>query len=824
MSFENDNINNFSIFYMNLVPLNEIKSCASVQSFANSPYLIAYITFESFLFRNSKLLNHSSLPILFVNDTVYEESNNNESTMSSIYCSYHMFHFLSKNLEHLIKSFGNSNLFSNQYHGQSNLNINQIIKNSRIIIEQVKPIILDKNQWSLSISKIRIVWDEALELLYPHNISKRFCAPYLSHEFTDDNLIKMHLLDRYIPSVFETDGITLYLPIKLLNKVILLKVLVNELSGFVDENTKVEWIFDSKDQFTNNIILNEEDIFLTVGGYRKLHDSLKSKLDSVLLNQKPMTLSFILHGPEGTGKTLYGKALTNLYKNKYHIPTHYIEASKIWKKTMKEIENKDIGMQYEFTYLESITKRVISQAPSLIVLDDFEIISASETSQSTIDQIHILSSLRNMLDSFQSSQKPIIFIAITRNIELIDSSLRISNRLSFEKYISIPNEEERKEILKIHFTQNEQIKTCGGEFIYNNHKNIMSDLTPGFVGRDIERMAFMSIYHAFSRVNQTEKRINDLIDKTNLNPNLLKKNDYHDLIIPKLSFEDVLYALESVPPSQIADVASSSSKIPKVKLSEIYGYQREKKRCRDAIFGFLEHHDTYEKLGIKGCSGILLYGPSGCGKTLLSQALANEGKMNFFSVKCPELFSKYYGETESTIRALFRRARQLEPCVLLFDEIDAIAQNRSDGLDSQSDGGSSRKALVQLLTEMDGIQSKGQLIVIGCTNRRDEIDEAILRPGRMDLQIEISLPSYEDRIQILKNQSQVVDSSVDFSNLANRTDRMSGADLSALCREASLLAIKRYHTQQSGIDPDSLNVTMEDFNKALSAMNRNFFF
>jgi len=641
--------------------------------------------------------------------------------------------------------------------------------------------------------------------------------------------LRMHLMMKYVPSMDEAQQRTVFVPVCILNEVLMVEILLPPQGGFIDESTKVQFSTDPTTSSgspysqlplssinSSKNIHKESDIFNHIGGYTHLHRELTHKMNPTLLKHMPVPLSFILHGAEGTGKTLYSNILTEYYENKHFVTCHKLDGSEIWSRMMKRIEEDDTASMQDWSeeidesFLEQFTRKAIEDAPSIVVVDDFEIIAPIEAENASLDQIHMLAAVRHMLDTIYNCGRSVVFLGITRNIDKLDSSMRISNRLSFECYISIPDREDRREILQIFFGSQSMVHQQGGAEILKGHLDRLVDLTTGYVGRDIEKMIRMASFHALSR---------DEAGTT------------HHQEPPKLVWDDVLYALSCVPPSQIADVSSSSSKIPHVHWTDVAGYDGVKKRCRDALFGYMEHPEVYNRLGMSGCSGILLFGPSGCGKTLLSQALASEGKMNFFSIKCPELFSKYYGETEATIRTLFRRARQLEPCVLLFDEIDSIAQKRSTDMETQTDGGTARKALVQLLTEMDGIQTRGQLIIVGCTNRRDDIDEALLRPGRMDLQIEVPLPDETDRKMILRRYARRAADDVDFGHLARKTEGLSSADLAALCREAGLRAIRRCQQKEApfpgGDITDSrgtqhqidLHVAMADYLYALSTRN-----
>ena len=204
----------------------------------------------------------------------------------------------------------------------------------------------------------------------------------------------------------------------------------------------------------------------------------------------------------------------------------------------------------------------------------------------------------------------------------------------------------------------------------------------------------------------------------------------------------------------------------------------------------VEHPEKFEKFGMSPSKGVLFYGPPGCGKTLMAKAVANECQANFISVKGPELLTMWFGESEANVRDVFEKARQAAPCVLFFDELDSIAQQRGG---SQGDGGGAAdRVMNQLLTEMDGIGAKKNVFIIGATNRPDIIDTALMRPGRLDQLIYIPMPDFESRLSILRAtlRKSPVAKEVDLNYLASQTDKFTGADLTEICQTACKLAIR----------------------------------
>jgi len=253
----------------------------------------------------------------------------------------------------------------------------------------------------------------------------------------------------------------------------------------------------------------------------------------------------------------------------------------------------------------------------------------------------------------------------------------------------------------------------------------------------------------------------------------------------KVTREDFMNALKIVQPSALREVILE---IPNVKWEDIGDLERVKQELREAVEWPLKYPDVFKRLGIKPPRGILLYGPPGTGKTLLAKAVANESEANFISVKGPEVLSKWVGESEKAVREIFQRAREAAPCIIFFDELDAIAPRR--GL--HTDAGVTDRIVNQLLTEMDGIQILKDVVVIGATNRPDILDPALLRPGRFDRVIYVPPPDVEGRYQIFQihTREMPLADDVDLRKLAEMTEGYTGADIEAVCREAAMNAAR----------------------------------
>eukprot|EP01033_Poteriospumella_lacustris_P007538 gene7538-5420_t len=247
------------------------------------------------------------------------------------------------------------------------------------------------------------------------------------------------------------------------------------------------------------------------------------------------------------------------------------------------------------------------------------------------------------------------------------------------------------------------------------------------------------------------------------------------------------FALNNANPSSLRETVVE---IPNITWNDIGGLIDVKNELRELVQYPIEHPEKFEKFGMSPSRGVLFYGPPGCGKTLLAKAVANECQANFISVKGPELLTMWFGESEANVRDVFAKARAAAPCVLFFDELDSIAQQR--GGHSGDGGGASDRVMNQLLTEMDGVGQKKNVFIIGATNRPDIIDAALMRPGRLDQLVYIPMPDFESRLSILKAvlRKTPISKDVDLNYLAAATEKFTGADLTEICQRAAKLAIR----------------------------------
>jgi transitional endoplasmic reticulum ATPase len=333
----------------------------------------------------------------------------------------------------------------------------------------------------------------------------------------------------------------------------------------------------------------------------------------------------------------------------------------------------------------------------------------------------------------------------------------------------------------------------------------LASITHGFVGADLEALCRESAMICLRRIMPD-------VDFG------LARIPYDQLAKLEVTMEDFLAALQTIEPSAMREVFVE---VPNVNWEDVGGLAEIKARLVEAVEWPLQYPALFTQAGIRPPKGILLSGPPGCGKTLLAKAIASETNVNFISIKGPELLSKYIGESERAVRDIFRKARQAAPCIIFFDEIDALVPSRSAGT---SDSHTSERVLSQFLTELDGVEELRGVLVLGATNRLDMLDPAIIRPGRFDEIVEIPLPDEAGRADVLKIQlrNKPVAAEVNIQDLASRTSGYSGADMSALCRQAALRAIRR--AVHAGEEPvgGRINVSIEatDLEAVMENMSR----
>jgi len=459
----------------------------------------------------------------------------------------------------------------------------------------------------------------------------------------------------------------------------------------------------------------------------------------------------LLYGPPGTGKTLLAKAVAN-ESGAYFIS---VNGPEFLSKFYGESEAN----------LRKIFEEAEKNAPAIIFFDEIDAIAPKREEVTGEVERRIVATLLSLMDGLKSRGK-VIVIAATNRPNDIDPALRRPGRFDREIEVPVPDRNGRLEILKIHTRNMPLAKDVNLEEI--------ADKTHGFVGADLMALCKEAAMSALRRV------LPEIRDKLREGEEV-PKEVLEKLVVTKQDFENALRVVE---PSAMREVLVE---VPKVKWEDIGGLEEVKKLLREMVEWPLKYRESFERLGIEPPRGILLYGPPGCGKTLIAKAVATESGANFIAVKGPELLSKWFGESEKRVRDLFKKAKQVAPCIIFFDEIDALAPRRGIGMHEASE-----RIVAQLLTEISGIEEVKNVVLIAATNRPELVDPALLRPGRLDKLIFIPPPDEKARLEILKVHTRKVPlaKDVNLEELAKRTEGYSGADLEALVKEAAMNALR----------------------------------
>ncbi|MEM4246379.1 MAG: CDC48 family AAA ATPase [Candidatus Bathyarchaeia archaeon] len=473
-----------------------------------------------------------------------------------------------------------------------------------------------------------------------------------------------------------------------------------------------------------------------------------------------------LYGPPGCGKTLLAKAVANESEANFYV----ISGPEIMSKFYGESEAR----------LREIFQKAQETAPSIVFIDEMDAIAPKREEVTGEVERRVVAQLLSLMDGM-GSRGNIIVIGATNRPNAIDPALRRPGRFDREIEIGVPDKQGRYEILQIH-TRNMPLD---GDVDLRR----LSEMTHGYTGADLSSLCREAAMKALRRylpeINVEEERIP---------PSTLEK------MVVKM--QDFIAAYRDITPTAMREVYVE---VPSVRWEDVGGLDEVKQELIEAVEWPLKRPESFKKMGVTPPKGILLFGPPGCGKTLLARAVATESEANFISIKGPEVFSKWVGESEKAIREIFRKGRTAAPSIIFFDEIDAIIPRRGLGF---SDSGASERVISQLLTELDGIESLENVVVIAATNRPDILDPAILRPGRIDRMVYVPAPDYKTLVSIFKvhTKGMPLAKDVKVEELARTAVGYSGADVQALCREAALNAMRR----------KADTVTLEDFKKAMA--------
>ena len=461
----------------------------------------------------------------------------------------------------------------------------------------------------------------------------------------------------------------------------------------------------------------------------------------------------LLYGPPGCGKTLLAKAVAN------ETQAHFISinAPQIMSKFVGEAEER----------IRELFKEAEENAPSIIFIDEIDAIAPKREEVIGEVERRVVAQLLAVMDGLEARGN-VIVIAATNRVNSLDEALRRPGRFDREIEFGVPDIKSRNAILLIH-TRGMPLSKDMKE----NGLDYFASITHGFVGADLAALAKEAAMKALRRY----------LPKIDLEEETIPPEILESLEVNK---KDFINALKDVQPSALREV---TIEIPNVKWSDVGGLERVKEELKQAIEWPLKFPEAFKSMGIEPPSGILLYGPPGCGKTLLVKAIATECGANFISVKGPELLSMYVGESEKGIRKVFRKARQVSPVIVFFDELDSIASRRGSGI---YDSGVGNRVIDQLLTELDGVEPLKNVVFIGATNRPDLLDPGLLRPGRIDKMIKVDAPDEKARLAILKvhTKNMPLAGDVSLEMLAKKTQGFSGADLEGLVREAALLTLR----------------------------------
>jgi len=488
----------------------------------------------------------------------------------------------------------------------------------------------------------------------------------------------------------------------------------------------------------------------------------------------------LLHGLPGTGKTLIARVIA------HEADAYFLHLSG------PEIMHKFYGESE--AHLRGVFEEAQKNAPSILFLDELDAIAPKREELGGEKQVErrVVAQLLALMDGLESRGQ-VIIIGATNLPNLLDPALRRPGRFDREIEIPIPDKNGRLEIITIH--------SRGMPLADDVNLDRLAFLTHGFVGADLAALAREAAMYALRR--------------------LMPKIDFEQEVIPAdillsltVTMDDFLNALREIEPSAIREVFTE---IPEVSFSDIGGLEDIKRLLFETVKEPLYYPEVYQAANTKPAKGILLTGKPGTGKTLLAKAIAKEAEVNFIAIKGPELLSKYIGESEKGVREVFKKARQAAPCILFFDEIEALVPKRGKMMGDQV----TERVVSQFLTEMDGIEELKGVVVLGSTNRPDLIDEALLRPGRFDFVLELPAPDLKAREEIFKvhTKGKPLGNGVNLNSFAKETDGIVGAEIASICQKASLLAIREFLLAKEK-DLKKLKIEKKHFGEVLKDVKR----
>jgi transitional endoplasmic reticulum ATPase len=459
----------------------------------------------------------------------------------------------------------------------------------------------------------------------------------------------------------------------------------------------------------------------------------------------------LMYGPPGCGKTLLAKALASESEANFLS----VNGPEIMNKYYGETEAR----------LRELFKEAREKAPAILFLDEIDAVSPKREEVFGDVEKRVVAQLLALMDGL-GERGNVIVIGATNRPDSVDPALRRPGRFDREVEIGVPNSEDRVEILHIH--------TRGMPLEGDIDLGQLAAELHGYTGADLRALCREAALKALRRYLPGID-----LDRERVPPEVLGTMT--------VTAADFRSAAREIVPTAMREFYVET---PRVRWAEVGGLPEVKKNLMENVVWAIRHRERFQQLGVQPPGGLLLYGPSGCGKTLLARGLATESGANFITVRGPEVLSKWVGESEKAIRDIFRKAKASAPCVIFFDEIDALARARSAGGD---EGGVGERVLSQLLTEIDSAHIFGDLFVLAATNRPDLLDSALLRPGRLDLLVYVPPPDETARLDILRIRTSrmPIGADVQLEELTRVTKGYSGADLEALCREAAIAALRR---------------------------------
>jgi transitional endoplasmic reticulum ATPase len=495
----------------------------------------------------------------------------------------------------------------------------------------------------------------------------------------------------------------------------------------------------------------------------------------------------LLHGPPGTGKTLIAKAVANEVDASFFS----ISGPEIMSKYKGESEER----------LREVFEQAAEEAPAIIFFDEIDSVAPKRESGADVES-RVVGQLLSLMDGL-NARGEVVVIGATNRVDELDPALRRGGRFDREIEIGVPDEAGRREVLSVH--------TRGMALSEDVRIDRLAERTHGFTGADLASLAKEA---AMSALRRARREPPEELDEDGSGGTAVTRLDAADLSVTRTDFESALAAVE---PSAMREYVAET---PDVTFADVGGLSEAKQTLRRAVSWPLTYGPLFEAADSAPPTGVLLHGPPGTGKTLLARAIAGESGINFLQVAGPELLDRYVGESEKAVRELFERARQAAPAIVFFDEIDAVAAERGGGGDSAV----GERVVSQLLTELDRVADNPSIVTLAATNRKQAIDPALLRPGRFESHVHVPAPGAEARRAILgiHLDAKPIAEDVDLDVVVERMAGYSGADVAAVVRQATMLAIEEvaehYEGEEANEHADELLLTQDCFDRALSSV------